>query len=85
MKVAQIAQVNQLFQLLNQVRLYGHGFYVAPSKRILIPLSGTFLPVECGMRKILLMESAILGFRIRNTVQGVRNPSNDWNSEFKFH
>ena len=33
--------------------------------------------------KILPMESAILGFRIRNTSQGVRNPSNDWNPESK--
>ena len=26
-KIAQIAQVNQLFQLSNLVRTYGHGFY----------------------------------------------------------
>ena len=30
------------------------------------------------------MESGILGFGIRNTAQGVRNPTNDWNPEFKF-
>ena len=27
MKIAQIAQANQLFQLLNLFRTYGHGFY----------------------------------------------------------
>ena len=35
--------------------------------------------------KILLMESGILGFGIRNTAQGFRNPTNDWNPEPKFH
>ena len=35
-------------------------------------------------RKILLMESGILGFRIRNTAEGIRNPTNDWNLESKF-
>ena len=25
------------------------------------------------------MESGILGFGIRNTAQGIRNPTNDWN------
>ena len=27
LKIAQIAQLNQLFQVLNLVRIYGHGFY----------------------------------------------------------
>ena len=27
LKIAQIFQVNQLFQLLNLVRIYGHGFF----------------------------------------------------------
>ena len=36
--------------------------------------------LECD--KILLVESGILGFRIRNTA---RNPTNDWNPESKFH
>ena len=31
------------------------------------------------------MESAILGYGIRNTALGIRNPTNDWNPEFKFH
>ena len=36
--------------------------------------------LECD--KILLVESGILGFGIRNTA---RNPTNDWNPESKFH
>ena len=31
------------------------------------------------------MEWDILGFGIRDTAQGIRNPTNDWNPEFKFH
>ena len=31
------------------------------------------------------MESGILGFGIRNTVQGIRNPTSDWNPEYKLH
>ena len=34
-------------------------------------------------RKIFLLESGMLGFGIRNTGQGVRSPSNDWNPESK--
>ena len=30
------------------------------------------------------MESAILGFGIGNSAQGIRNPSNDWNLNSKF-
>ena len=48
---------------------------VAPCKGIRIPESG----------KILLMESEILGFGIQNTAQGIRNPTNDWKPESKFH
>ena len=29
--------------------------------------------------KFLLVESGILGFGIRNTAQGIRNPTKDWN------
>ena len=29
--------------------------------------------------KFLLVESEILGFGIRNTAQGIRNPTKDWN------
>ena len=31
--------------------------------------------------KFLLVESGILGFGIRNSDQGIRNPTNDWNPE----
>ena len=31
------------------------------------------------------VESGILGFGIRNTAQGIPNPTNDWNPEFKLH
>ena len=37
------------------------------------------------MKGNLLVESGILGFGIRNTAQGNRNPTNDWNPEPKFH
>ena len=43
--------------------------------------------VACGIRnlgKILLVESRILGFEIQNTAQGIRNPTNDWNTESNF-
>ena len=42
-----------------------------------------FFNPESG--KFLLVESQILGFRIPNTAQGVWNPTNEWNLEFKFH
>ena len=32
-------------------------------------------------RTLLLLESKILGFGIRNTAQGIRNPTDDWNPE----
>ena len=34
---------------------------------------------------VLLVEFGILGFGIRNTVQGIRNPTDDCNPESKFH
>ena len=46
-----------------------------PCKEIWIPESGNFLLVEFG----------ILGLGIRNTAQGIRNPTNDCNPESKFH
>ena len=36
-------------------------------------------------RKFLLVQSGILGFGIRNTSQGIWNPTKDWNPESKFH
>ena len=44
---------------------------IAPRKGIRISESG----------KILFVESGILGFGIRNTAQGIRNPINYWNQE----
>ena len=35
--------------------------------------------------KILLAESGILGFGIRNSAQGIWNPTDDWNPESQFH
>ena len=51
--------------------------------------NGLFLLVESGIRnpesgKFLLLESEILGFGIRNTAIGIRNPTYDWNLESKF-
>ena len=61
-----------LFFLLSSV--YGNVFF-ALWKRTLIPESRKFLPVKSG----------ILGFGIGNTHQGIRNPTDDWNPESKFH
>ena len=38
----------------------------------------------CGIRnpgKFMLVKSRILGFEIRNTTQGIRDATNDWNPE----
>ena len=48
---------------------------LASCKGIGIAASGKFLRVESG----------ILGLRIRSTAQGIRNPTNNWNPESKFH
>ena len=56
-----------------------------PCKVIRIPESEKFLLVESGMGEILIVESRILGFGIRNTAYGIQNPANDWNPESKFH
>ena len=47
----------------------------APCKEIRIPES----------MKFLLVESGILGFGIQNTAVGIRNPTEDWNPESRFH
>ena len=36
LKVAQIAQFNQLFKLLHLVDIYGHSFYELPASRMLM-------------------------------------------------
>ena len=49
-----------------------------------------FRPIlgEFGFRnpgKFLLIKFEILGFGIRNTAQGIRNPTDNWNPESKFY
>ena len=53
----------------------------------MLPNSNLNFKPCCGIRnpesqKILLMESGILSFGIRNTDQGIWNPNNDRNPEF---
>ena len=60
---------HEKFQSIN-VHLY---LKISPSKRIRIPES----------KKILLLESVILGFGIRNMGQIIRNPTNNCNPESK--
>ena len=43
------------------------------------------LQVVSEIHHIFAVEFGILGFGIRNTAQGIRNPTNDWNPESKFH
>ena len=51
-----------------------------PSKRIRIKKSRKFLlVVETRMGESFLVETGILGFAIRETAEGIRNPTNDWN------
>ena len=59
------------------------GLYIAPFKEIQDPGNFCFWTLES--QKVLLMESGILVFGIRNTAQGIRNPVNDWFSESKFY
>ena len=65
-----IPQQNQL-SLLDLL----HMVCVAPCKGVRIPES----------EKLLLVESGILGLGIRNTAVGIRNSTNNWNPESKFH
>ena len=55
------------------------------SRMSLFRNQGKFLLFESGIREIWVVEPGILGFGIRNTDKGVRNPTNDWNSKSKFH
>ena len=51
-----------------------------PGKRIRINESRKFLlVVETGMGESFLVETEILGFAIRETAEGIRMPTNDWN------
>ena len=58
---------------------------VAPCKGIWIPENEKFWLVELGIQENFFTESGILGFGIQNETQGIRNPTNDWNPEFKFY
>ena len=33
----------------------------------------------------IFVESGFLSFGIQNSTQGIRNPANNWNPEYKFH
>ena len=43
------------------------------------------LCLESRFQEIVLMEYGVLGFGQRNTTQGIRNLTIDWNPESKFH
>ena len=51
---------------------------VAPYKGIRFLKSRKFLLVESGIREILASGIRHPELKIRNTAQGIRNPSNDW-------
>ena len=68
--------LGKTLRLRNRIfALSGSRSLLALCKEIHIPESKEFLPVESG----------ILGFEIRNSAQGIRNPTTDWNPESKFH
>ena len=46
---------------------------------------GNFCSWNPESGKILLLESGILGLGPRNTAQGIRNPTKDWNLESKLY
>ena len=75
-----IALLEQCCNHLNQSR--NHVATLCCDK--IIPYNVTLRGLDFGIWKLLLVESEIL-FGIRNTVQGIRNPTNDWNPESQFH
>ena len=66
---------NQFWLLFSLDLEFVTNLRVAPCNGVLIPDSW----------KSWLVESGIMCFGIRNTAQEIRNPTNDWNPEFKFH
>ena len=44
---------------------------------------GNFCLYESGLREKFVLESGILGFGIRNTAQGIRKPTDNWNPKSK--
>ena len=70
------------FFYLNIKKLWKRKNPFALCKGIRIPECKKFLLVESRILENLLVESGILGFGIRNTAQGIRNPvsiDKDWN------
>ena len=58
----------------------------SPCEEIWIPESRKLLPVESGIQKCFLVNlESWLEIQLWNTAQRIRNPSNDWNQESKFH
>ena len=58
------------------------GNFIPRGKKRVAPCKGNRI-LESG--KFLLVKSGILGTGIRNTAQGIRNPSYDWNPESQYH
>ena len=46
--------------------------------------SGNFCLWNPESEEIIIVKLGILGFRIRNAAQGIRNPIDNWNPESKF-
>ena len=76
---------NQHFHLLPFDLDHEHRTRFNPMSGKQIPKSGKFLFPESVIRKILPVESEILGFGFRNTAQGIWNSTDDWNPESKLH
>ena len=72
-----ISTCDNYFILLQTMspHVWKNGFWNQGNFCLWTPESGIFLHVESG----------ILSFGIRNTLQRIRIPTNDWNSESKFH
>ena len=67
-----------------QVRkTYIHAIRFAKYSGFWNPRTLYFWNPESG--NVLLVESGILGFGIRNPAQGLLNPTNDWKPRYKFH
>ena len=47
--------------------------------------SGHFCLWNPESEEIIIVKLGILGLRIPNAAQGIRNPTNNWNPESKFH
>ena len=64
----------------------GHVTFFASCKVIQFQESGEFLIVACRICETdSPVDCGILGFEIRNSAKGIKNPVNDWNPESKFH